>query len=139
MYFLERLFCRYPYFLKRLSAAKVLLFFEICKRERDFFCFFREIQTFRSAKVYLMSGFNPDAMDKVSAALTCGAADKDKPAARMPPKGTQAAEAAFPIRHAWRMPKRKCRKKSNKEKATGFLVLFFFPCFTREEMGKICR
>ena len=32
--------------------------------------------------------FNPDAMDKVSAALTCGAADKDKPAARMPPKGT---------------------------------------------------
>ena len=28
---------------------------------------------------------------------------------------------------------------STEEKATGFVVLFFFPCFTREEMGKICR
>ena len=35
-----------------------------------------------------MSECDSDAMDKVSAALTCGAADKDKPAARMLPKGT---------------------------------------------------
>ena len=38
---------------------------------------------------------------------------------------------------------RKATKKSNekrtKKKATGFAVLFFFPCFTREERGKICR
>ena len=31
-------------------------------------------------RLYRMSGFNPDAMDKVSAALTCGAPDKEKPA-----------------------------------------------------------
>ena len=31
-------------------------------------------------RLYRMSGFNPDAMDEVFAALTCGAPDKEKPA-----------------------------------------------------------
>ncbi len=65
-------------------------FFEICKRERGFFRFFlenpedqeREGYTGKSGarRLYRMSGFNPDAMDKVFAALTCGAPDKERPA-----------------------------------------------------------
>ena len=38
-----------------------------------------------------------------------------------------------------RTERRKSNKKRTKKKATGFAVLFFFPCFTREERGKICR
>jgi len=34
---------------------------------------------------------------------------------------------------------KRTKKKATKKKATGFAVLFFFPCFTREERGKICR
>ena len=89
-----------------------------------------------------MSGFNPDAMDKVSAALTCGAADKDKPAARMPPTGTSGSKNAAERdkrqrRHfqsamhggcqrgnAERKQQRKRTKKKTKKKATGFAVLF---------------
>ena len=44
-----------------------------------------------------MSGFNPDAMDKVFAALTCGAPDKAKPVARMPRKRRKGRMKGIPL------------------------------------------
>ena len=59
--------------------------------------------------------FNPDAMDKVSAALTCGAADKDKPAARMLPKGT----SGIRCRGKEEKDKRQRKKTKKKDKEKG--------------------
>ena len=82
-------FCAYMQTFKRKNVIREC-FFEICKRERGFFRFFlenpedqeREGYTGKSGarRLYRMSGFNPDAMDKVFAALTCGAPDKERPA-----------------------------------------------------------
>lgn len=101
---------------------------------------------FRSTKLYWMSGFNPDAMDEVFAALTCGAPDKERSASDAGEKKKKTKD-----KEKGRRKRQKTKDKNaalkyserNEEKAmkkaTGFLVLFFCPCFTREEMGKICR
>ena len=88
-------------------------------------------------------------MDEVFAALTCGAADKDKPAARMLPKGTTGrggisnppcmadAKEEMPKGKRRRMgdgiiqrrQRRKSSEKKNEEKSDRIFSVFFIPLF----------
>ena len=85
-----------------------------------------------------MSGFNPGAADKVSAALTCGAADKDKLAARMLPKGTSGrggiSNPPCMADAKEEMPKEKQQRKSDR-----ICGVFFSPYFIRGERTDKCR
>ena len=68
-------------------------------------------------------------MDEVFAALTCGAADKDKPAARMLPKGTSGrggiSNPPCMADAKEEMPKEKQQRKSDRICGVFFLPLFY--------------